>query len=359
MKHMFKKSAILMASAITLSLAAPAANTAYAADDLQIAYQHGNAAERIEIEVGKSEDMRFLGAPTNWASLNPTWVSYDPAIASVDDTGVITAKAPGYTVVLVHLSNGMIGTVIVHAYEEMVEPEEVKEPVTLTAAPVAENKMSVVLTNVENPENLTKGNFVVTETYENEYDDYSVAWTVTGVKYNEEKNTLTLTGTDKFVKGFTYTVQYVEGDKVLAENTFVAPQKEKDENEVKLLTILMKNQEAIHVEADATLADGSPIQNMKDVARYAFSFMTSEGETVVPTYDTDKYGIADIAGVDYRAVQSAKAVIVRYVYLKVYLDPNQDGKVTAEEKAEDALGYYLVKVDVDKTLTVEDWSIVH
>lgn len=40
----------------------------------------------------------------------------------------------------------------------------------------------------------------------------------------------------------------------------------------------------------------------------------------------------------------------------MYLKPNQDNWVTADEKAEDALGYYLM--EVDKTLTVENWSIV-
>ena len=97
---------------------------------------------------------------------------------------------------------------------------------------------------------------------------------------------------------------------------------------------------------------------MTDVARYAFSYMTSNGETIVPTYDTDKYGIADIAKVDYHAIPGAKSVIVKSVYLKVYFDSDLDGKVTTAEKTDEAVGYYLVKVEIDKTISVEDWSIV-
>ena len=104
--------------------------------------------------------------------------------------------------------------------------------------------------------------------------------------------------------------------------------------------------------------NGTPVKNMIDIARYAFSYTTTTGDFIVPTYEADKYGIAEIADVDYSAIKGDKTVIVKNVYFKVYLDLNKDGIIRNEEKTSDTAAFYYIKVVVDRTLTVEDWNMV-
>ena len=125
-----------------------------------------------------------------------------------------------------------------------------------------------------------------------------------------------------------------------------------------MVEIVLKNQEVIHIPAHTTFEDGTPIQNIRDIAKYAFSFMTSDGITIIPTYEGNATGISDIAKVTYRTHKGANTVIIQKVYLKVYLDTNKDNWVTTAEKTENAIGCYLLEVDVNKTLTIEDWDMV-
>lgn len=220
------------------------------------------------------------------------------------------------------------------------------------------NERQLELDSVDAVKVLSKENFEITGTYCDDYGEFVHIFEIQSLGYTPEGKIL-ITGSNKFIKGFTYTVKYVTAETVpTVEAVFSVDTTEETTASTDKTRILFKNQEAIHIPFNASFADGTPLQNINDIARYAFSFMLSDGTPIIPTYDGNATGVADIAGVDYRAIEGASSVIVRSIYLKVYLDANNDGWVSAAEKAEDALGYYCIEVKVDKTLTVEDWSIV-
>ena len=423
MKHIMKKTAIFMASAILLGLAAPTstagAETVRTAGELKVAYQYGEATEKITLQIDEKEDMRFLGAPLYWKVLSPTWTAVDPEIASVDRSGVITANASGTTVVMIQLSNGMFGYVLVEVIEnepviedepaveeepaikdEPVAEEEpttkdepvveeeptikdepvveeepttkdepvveeeptVKDepviepkPVVMTTTQISKTEFTVSFENVEYPELVTKEDFKVTEHCESEFGGFTYDWPISKVTYDEKTNTLTVSGDNYLLREVTYIVSYQPEGTSLAESSFVSKKIEPEDTSLKLM---LNNQEYIRVASNATFADGTPVTNMLDIAKYAFSYATTNGDIIVPTYDTDPYGVAEIVDVEYGAVKGAHAVIVRYVHFKIYLDPNNDGKVTAEEKTSGSVGYYIVKVPVDKTITIDNWDMV-
>jgi len=104
MKSFFKKLAFVMALAMVVSMVAPAAQTAVAAEKkpLAIAYQKGAVITALNLtEVGATEDLRFVYAPENWKELNPTWTSSNPNVVSVDQNGVVKAEAAGTATVTV------------------------------------------------------------------------------------------------------------------------------------------------------------------------------------------------------------------------------------------------------------------
>lgn len=286
MRALLKKISFILACTVLLCGMVPAQKKALAAGELKLAYQQGEAVTQLHLAVGEAVDLRFLGAPDNWAAMNPHWASSNASVAEVNSSGVVTAKSAGTVAILLFLDNGMSGLAFVSVAENTVN-----EPVTSPSA-----------TPEEEPEPTTA--------------------------LEEE----------------------------LPETSDIKP---KEEEKFKSVKVLLLNQDAIHIPEGACFADGTPVQNMYDVVRYAFSFMLEDGTPIgVPNYGRDTTGIADIAGIDFRPIKGASSVIVKTVYLKVYFDLDQDGWVSADEKAEDAIGYYLVEIDVDKTLSVEDWSIV-
>lgn len=283
MRALFKKICFVLIFGILLSILSPVTEQSLAAGELKLAYQQGNTVEQLTLFVGESVDLRFLGAPADWALLNPRWVSSNESVAEVDSSGLVTAKAAGDAAILLALDNGMTGLAFV----------------------------SVAETPVDEPDNSP-----------------SVA---------PEK----------------------ELEPMLPEELEISDMKPTEETENKYVTVLLLNQDAIHIPEGTTFPDGTPIQNIYDITRYAFSFMLEDGTPVmIPDYAGNTTGITDIAGIDYRPIKGASSVIIKSVYLKVYFDVDQDGWVSAAEKAEDAIGYYCIEVDVDKTLSVEDWSIV-
>ena len=98
MKSFFKKLAFVMALAMVVSMAAPAAQKAVAAEDkaLAIAYQKGAVITALNlVEVGDTEDLRFVYAPANWKELGVEWSSSNENVVSVDANGVVKAEAAG------------------------------------------------------------------------------------------------------------------------------------------------------------------------------------------------------------------------------------------------------------------------
>ena len=236
MKRLFKRVVVFIV--FTILLNGTTADAAYGFEQLKIAYQNGTAVDRIFLQTGEAEDLCFLGAPSNWPSLHPTWNSYDEKIATVDSCGVVTAENIGWTIVCLRLDNGMFGVVFVY----------VTEPA---------------------PES------------------------------SEETND---------------TVDKVAESTVIPETEPGEKQPLEEPKEEKVIEVVLNNQEIIHVPANAEFTDGTPVKNMIDIARYAFSYTTTTGDFIVPTYEADKYGIAEIADVDYSAIKGAKTVIVKNVY---------------------------------------------
>lgn len=290
MKHTLKKLTLFLVLVALLNITTTG-KTVYGVDRLEIAYQNGGVVERIFLQSGDSEDLRFFGAPNNWASLHPTWYSFDETIATVDGCGVVTAENAGNTAVLLRLDNGMIGLVYVYVTDKV--PQETEKSTEDINAETPDKAVEEIIKPVTTPE----------------VDDKE-------------------------------------------------PAKEEKKETEEVVKVILNNQEKIHIPASATFVDGTPIGNMCDIAKYAFSYVTTVGDSIVPTYETDKYGIAEIADVDYSTIKGARTVIVKNVYFKVYLDFNKDGVVSVEEKTTGAVGYYYIKVNVDRTLTVEDWNMV-
>ena len=114
MKSFFKKLAFVMALAMVVSLAAPAAAKAVAANELKIAYQNGSAISEVNLaKVGDTEDLKFTGAP-DYKEAGFEWISSNPAVATVDKAGVVTAVAAGTANVTIKIGTDREATVVVN-----------------------------------------------------------------------------------------------------------------------------------------------------------------------------------------------------------------------------------------------------
>lgn len=109
MKPTFRKGAILLASAMVISSAAPATGYVYAAKTFTYAYQTGGEVSKISLEKGDSVDLRFIGI-SDYRNYSRSWVSSNPEIATVDVNGVVTAKANGEAVISLRVGDGSVYT---------------------------------------------------------------------------------------------------------------------------------------------------------------------------------------------------------------------------------------------------------
>ena len=110
MRSFIKKLAGTMAFTMAVSAVAPA-GVVFADDEAFIAMQGGDTmVADITLATGRTVDFRFVGAPADWAELDPTWTSSIPAVAEVNAAGVVTAKKAGVTTITIALSNGWMAT---------------------------------------------------------------------------------------------------------------------------------------------------------------------------------------------------------------------------------------------------------
>lgn len=105
MKPTLRKGAVLLASALVISSAAPATGYVYAAKNFTYAYQTGGEVSRISLEQGDSVDLRFIGI-SDYKNYSRSWVSSNPDVATVDTNGVVTAKANGEALITLRVGDG-------------------------------------------------------------------------------------------------------------------------------------------------------------------------------------------------------------------------------------------------------------
>lgn len=75
--------------------------------------------EELEMYVGDSERLTYLISPSNATNVAVNWVVADPSVVSVDKTGMVTAKGPGKTTIMIMTVEGSyydICTVTVDQY---------------------------------------------------------------------------------------------------------------------------------------------------------------------------------------------------------------------------------------------------
>ncbi len=109
MKPTLRKGAVLLASALVISSAAPATAYVYAAKTFTYAYQTGGEVSKISLEKGDSVDLKFIGV-NDYKNYTRSWVSSNPEVATVDINGVVTAKANGTTVISLRVGDGSVYT---------------------------------------------------------------------------------------------------------------------------------------------------------------------------------------------------------------------------------------------------------
>ncbi len=111
MKSFFKKLALVLSAAMVITLMPAAPAKAADSKSLVIAKQNeSKSVSGVELNVGKTVDLKFLGA-SDWKALGWTWASADKAVAEVNQSGLVTAKAPGFTTVSITVPGYNVATV--------------------------------------------------------------------------------------------------------------------------------------------------------------------------------------------------------------------------------------------------------
>lgn len=105
MKRFLKRTAFVIATAMVISNAAPAASSVYAAKNFTYAYQNGGAVSALSMKAGEKVDLRFIGV-SDYRNYSLKWTTSNPAVATVDKNGVITAVADGTAVITLEVGDG-------------------------------------------------------------------------------------------------------------------------------------------------------------------------------------------------------------------------------------------------------------
>ena len=104
--------------------------------------------EKIEdMEIGENEKLTATITPSNATDKNVTWQSSDVNVATVDQTGEVSAKKSGVVTITATTSNGKSSTITIN----------VKEPVKVESSYNATNDL-IEKTNTENTVNNTTDN---------------------------------------------------------------------------------------------------------------------------------------------------------------------------------------------------------
>lgn len=110
MKSFFKKLSFVMALAMVVTLAAPAAKSALAATEFTYAEQEtGKKVTSLNMKVGEKVDLKFVGVK-DYKNFTLNWQSSNPSVATVDKNGVITAVDNGLATVTLVVGDGSVYT---------------------------------------------------------------------------------------------------------------------------------------------------------------------------------------------------------------------------------------------------------
>ena len=109
MKPFLRKGAILLASTMVISSAAPTVTAVYAAKTFTYAYQTGGTVSSLDLEVGDAVDLKFLGVK-DYKDYSLSWNSSNPNVAVVDRNGVVTAVANGTAKITLTVGDGSVYT---------------------------------------------------------------------------------------------------------------------------------------------------------------------------------------------------------------------------------------------------------
>lgn len=109
MKPFLRNGAILLASSMVISSAAPAVTTAYAAKNFTYAYQTGGTVSSIDLEMGEAVDLKFIGVK-DYKNYSLSWSSSNEEVAVVDRNGVVTALANGTAKITLNVGDGSVYT---------------------------------------------------------------------------------------------------------------------------------------------------------------------------------------------------------------------------------------------------------
>ena len=135
MKSFFKKLAFVMALAMVVSLAAPAAAKA---DTLPLYLAYQDETDEIKVHkmtaIGETVDFCFKGAQTGWRELKRGWDSSDKTVATVDSNGLVTAVGYGSTMITFELEGYTTATALV----------EVKEATSFEVTQLTEKQVAFV-----------------------------------------------------------------------------------------------------------------------------------------------------------------------------------------------------------------------
>ena len=108
MKKHFKSVSLALMFAMAVSLIAPAAKVAHAAEQKTFTYAEqvtGDSVTTLVMDIGEKVDLKFNGV-SNWNTYTYKWVSSNTKVAVVDSAGVITAIGTGVATVKLTVSGG-------------------------------------------------------------------------------------------------------------------------------------------------------------------------------------------------------------------------------------------------------------
>lgn len=124
MKKQLRKFAMAAVFAMVVSLLAPAAQDAVAAEKKHFTYAEQNTGEQVTTLVmkpGEKIDLKFIGV-SDWKSYTRKWTSSNEKAAVVDSNGLITAMSKGVTTIKLNIGDGSVYTsagVVVHVVDEL------------------------------------------------------------------------------------------------------------------------------------------------------------------------------------------------------------------------------------------------